>query len=352
MRALCCALLACVAPVLASASSPASLRCAAAGLSFAGTLTDHAVLQRAPQLASLFGCAGNASIVEGATVAVTFAGEEGGGGGAVNLTMPATVAGDGTWKVTLPRAFATGGLFTASLACPACPQGSWWETIHNLTFGDIFVCAGQSNMRLPILNSFTHNATVAAIAGGAYSNVRTITVPGCADDLHATGNWICPQTSQYGCPSGSAWCPLSANLGSALNNFAATCLYFGIALTDLIVAAGETPPPLGLYDISEGGSQVEHWTSWEAQTRPGACRNATCLCPWPNPGWTNCPIYEYPMNASDCGSNAIFWNSHIEPLLNLSFKGALWYQARIFCRDAAQPAELMPSLLPPTLPPP
>ena len=183
-------------------------------------------------------------------------------------------------------------------------------------------------MRLPLLNSFTHNATVAAIAGGAYSNVRVITVPGCAADLHAPGNWVCAETSQYGCPSGSAWCPLAAILGGTLSNFAATCLHFGLALTDLIAAADEAtpPPPIGLYDISEGGSQVEHWTSWEAQTRPGSCRNATCLCPWPNPGWTDCPIYEWPMNETDCGSNAIFWNSHIEPLLNMSIKGALWYQ--------------------------
>jgi hypothetical protein len=136
-----------LAASVARAASPTALRCAAAGLSFAGTLTDHAVLQRAPQLASFFGCAGNASIVAGATVLVTFAGTEGGGGGAVNLTMPATVAGDGSWKITLLRAFATGGLFAASLACADCPKGSWWETIYNLTFGDVFVCAGTYSDR-------------------------------------------------------------------------------------------------------------------------------------------------------------------------------------------------------------
>ena len=315
----------------ASAAPPTALRCASAGLSFSGIFTDNAVLQRAPQLASLYGCAGNASAVAGATVLLALQGVEGGdGGGApVNLTLPTVVAGDGSWKVTLPRAFATGGNFSASISCAACPAGSpWWQTISNVVFGDVFVCSGQSNMRLPLLNSFTHNATVAAIAGGAYSNVRVITVPGCAADLHAPGNWVCAETSQYGCPSGSAWCPLAAILGGTLSNFAATCLHFGLALTDLIAAADEAtpPPPIGLYDISEGGSQVEHWTSWEAQTRPGSCRNATCLCPWPNPGWTDCPIYEWPMNETDCGSNAIFWNSHIEPLLNMSIKGALWYQ--------------------------
>ena len=129
----------------ASPASPTALRCASAGLSFSGIFTDNAILQRAPQLASLYGCAGNASSVAGATVLLALEGTEGGGGAAVNMSLPATVTSDGSWKIVLPRAFATGGNFSATISCAACQPGSpWWETIENVTFGDIFVCACTS----------------------------------------------------------------------------------------------------------------------------------------------------------------------------------------------------------------
>ena len=139
------------APASSSSSSPTAVRCASAGLSFSGVFTHNAVLQRAPQLASLYGCAGNASLVAGATVLLTFEGTEGGGGGAVNMTLPGAVASDGSWKITLPRAFATGGTFSASIACAACRAGSpWWQEISNLTFGDVSPSkASQSQPRPP-----------------------------------------------------------------------------------------------------------------------------------------------------------------------------------------------------------
>ena len=53
-----------------------------------------------------------------------------------------SVAKDGTWKALLAPA-AAGGLYSASAACAACENTSA-TTIVNLTFGDVWVCSGQS----------------------------------------------------------------------------------------------------------------------------------------------------------------------------------------------------------------
>jgi len=74
-----------------------------------------------------------------------------------------------------------------------------------------------------------------------------------------------------------------------LDRFASTCLLFGTSLTDLFLARGEEPPPIGLIDTSQGGTSVEQWTPIETQLDTSICSNWTCECPWPNPGWQGCP---------------------------------------------------------------
>ena len=46
---------------------------------------------------------------------------------------------------------------------------------------------------------------------------------------------------------------------SRMHSFCGTCWYFGQALTDSLVAAGEPPPTLGLVCIAAVGSQIENW---------------------------------------------------------------------------------------------
>ena len=43
----------------------------------------------------------------------------------------------------------------------------------------------------------------------------------------------------------------------------------------VMIAAGETPPPLGMMSVPVGGTMVEQWTEYETQLK---CVNATCLC--------------------------------------------------------------------------
>ena len=45
-------------------------------------------------------------------------------------------------------------------------------SLKNITFGDVYVCAGQSNMQLMMDYTFEANKSVAAIKEGKYQNIR------------------------------------------------------------------------------------------------------------------------------------------------------------------------------------
>lgn len=66
---------------------------------------------------------------------------------------------------------APGGNYTITALCTGCVNVTR-VTITNVTFGDMWYCSGQSNMWLPVLNTFSRNETVAAIAAGKYTNIR------------------------------------------------------------------------------------------------------------------------------------------------------------------------------------
>ena len=76
------------------------------------------------------------------------------------------------WKALL-RPTKAGGAYTITAVCTGCAVNAT-QSISNVAFGDVWLCSGQSNMWLPVANSFSRNATVAAIVAGKYSNVRVM----------------------------------------------------------------------------------------------------------------------------------------------------------------------------------
>lgn len=129
----------------AAALAPA-LSCSNLGVCFASGLSTGAVLQRAPNRASLYGSALGAA---GAALHVTLASSD----GALSHTVNTTLSSDGTWRVLLP-AMPAGGNFSATVNCPACLQRKK-AAITDLTFGDVFYAGGQSNMWLPLWFTYT-----------------------------------------------------------------------------------------------------------------------------------------------------------------------------------------------------
>lgn len=84
--------------------------------------------------------------------------------------------GSGHWKVLLPATQA-GGDYTATASCTSGCTNSTPVGLKHLTFGDVWVCSGQSNMQLSLTTTFDRNATKRAAAAGEFDNLRIFSFP-------------------------------------------------------------------------------------------------------------------------------------------------------------------------------
>lgn len=287
-------------------------------LCFSGSFNDNGLLQRTPQRSALYGTQAPA----GVPVSLTLTSED----GTYNKTFPATSGTDGTWKVLLD-AMPTGGNYGAALSCPAC-SGPPVDPLRNLTFGDLFYCAGQSNAWLPLWFTFARNQSDHDIRSGHYDNIRFMANQQ-RDPTNLTGNWIVPDRGQRGScmdhgRGSGVWCqgkdlvdrPFRPEQGeSDLWEVPAFCWYSLAYLTDFMRAQGETPPPMGFIATPEGGTMVEQWTPYSAQLQ---CSNMTCLCSTPH-----CNSSQ-PLDPTTCWGNGGLYRANVEPYLNTTIKAVLW----------------------------
>ena len=303
-----------------SAALPPSLSCSSTGLCFASGLSSGAVLQRAPERAALFGSLLGSA---GALVTVRLASTD----GAYVRLFNASAAADLTWKVLL-EPLPAGGNYSATASClSGCSAGSTVHaTLTDLTFGDVFFCAGQSNMWLPLWFTYTRNTTLASVLAGNYSNIRLWR--GGLGKLAApshSGNWVGPAGLEPGSDGGEAltnqWrhpydvATVEIRAGEPwFWEFPATCWYTAQYLTDLL---GAEAPPLGLMTVPVGGTMVEEWTAPETQA---TCRNVTCMCM----GTPGCNPYQ-PLSANCTGNSALWWGN-TQPFVNITLRHFLFYQ--------------------------
>ncbi len=255
---------------------------------FNTTFGDHMVLQRGPSKAAVYGTLLNASgAVSGKGAGkVSIRVDEMGG---ASYTVEAVVA-DGQWKAFLKPAPA-GGNYTIYADCDGCSAGT---NISDVTFGDVWYCSGQSNMWLPLQYTFHRNQTVADIESGKYSNIRLF----CGDSQRRDFTWL---TTSLAVADGNQSVP-----SYSLFEFSAACYYFAESLTDQMVQAGETPPPLGLINTAIGGTMIE---AWSTNTTTKSCKNYTDIGP----------------------AMQGLWDTDVLPYVNMTVKGFLWYQGENNC---------------------
>jgi len=307
----------------AAADTP-SLSCGA-GLCFASGLGSGMVLQQAPARAALYGSV-PAGSPAAAAVSVSFNATDGSGFAKVYST---TAAADGTWKVLLD-ARPGGGSYAARADCASCAGGGKSSnTLTDIVFGDVFFCSGQSNMWLPLWFTFERNETTARTAAGAYDNLRLWR--GGLGKLGAptsSGNWVAPAGPEPGSDGGDAltnqWrhpkdllAPNFIRDGEPwLWEFPSTCFYAAAYLTDMMAAAGMTPPAMGLMTVPVGGTMIEEWSSPETQAK---VKNVTCMC-----SGNGCPNYD-PLGPA-CVGNSAMWFGNTQPFVNITIKMHLYYQ--------------------------
>jgi len=276
----------------------------AAEVQLAEIFADNMILQRGKPV-PVWGWA-----APGESVQVSFADQH----------LSATADGEGAWKITLhpmpandkPQALTVTGINTL--------------TVNNVLVGDVWLCAGQSNMQAWVVGADTSGLVDSA----DIPTLRVFLVDVTSTDKPrqkflqgAPGGMNEPQRdkmTQYGLK----WTPSTK---TAAPWFSAVTYSFGRALQK------ETGVPIGLITDSLGGTVAQAWTprnALESNPALGAYLN---------------DFHGAPTDARAPGS---LYNGSVAPLAPFALKGIIWYQGESNAdsfEDAARYRTLFPAMI-------
>jgi sialate O-acetylesterase len=254
---------------------------AVAAVKLPAVIGDNMVLQRGQPL-PIWGRAD-----QGEEVTVRLAGQ----------TLTTKAGADGRWQVVLqkldvgqPRTMIIHGSSGSSI------------TLTNILVGEVWICAGQSNMELGI--GACLNAT-AEIAAANYPQIRLLMMA-----PHCGG-------SQPAADVPEAWAPCTPQTVAAngCSGFSAAGYYFGRQLHQTLNV------PVGLIDTSVGGTAAELWIRQAALAANPALQ---------------------PLTQGACG---YLYQSMITPLIPYAIRGAIWYQGEANGARGYQYRTLFPALI-------
>ena len=151
-----------------------------------------------------------------------------------NKRFRTITSSEGKWKVELP-ALKSGGPFSMKIS------GNNEILINDILIGDVWFCAGQSNM---VHQMNIHDVTYAAdIANANYPEIRQFLVP-TSTSLQGPNDHL----------SGGEW---KSAIGEDVRPFSAVAYFFARKLYE------KYHVPIGLINTSVGGTPIEAWTSEE-----------------------------------------------------------------------------------------
>lgn len=254
----------------------------------------------------------------------------------------ATTAGaDGTWHVLLDAVQEHGGPHTLTV------KGKNTVTFNDVLIGEVWICAGQSNMEWAVNNS---NDSEIEKATAKFPNIRMISVPrlGTQDpQWNFNGKWAAcsPET---------------------IGNFSAVGYFFGRQLHQTLGV------PIGLVNNAWGGSLAEAWvkrekiakhptlrvihdewvkleTSYEIARAGFEKKMAEWAVAEQQAKAEGRPVPPRPQNPEDAmANNARPGNIHsgvLTPSIGYGIKGVIWYQGESNVSRAYQYRELFPFLI-------
>jgi sialate O-acetylesterase len=151
--------------------------------------------------------------------------------------------GESIWEVTLDPV-SDEGPFDIHVSQPLANGTLVTITLHDVLFGDVWVCSGQSNMEMAVIDIF--NGTEEIANAGNYSKIRLFTVARTKsaspiEELLGTFlNWSVASPKSVGGPS--------------FTYMSAVCWLYGKMIHQALGGR-----PIGLIGASWGGTTVEVW---------------------------------------------------------------------------------------------
>jgi sialate O-acetylesterase len=193
------------------------------------------VLQRAPQRAVVwgFGDPSTSTILTMDNKVYT----------TISRAEPANAEGESIWSVTLDPV-SDEGPFDIHVSQPLANGTLVTITLHDVLFGDVWICSGQSNMEMTV--SLIFNATEEIANAGNYPKIRVFTaalVPSAVPVEELLGivlNWSLASPQSVG---GKDWAYMSA-----------VCWLYGRQIHQALGGR-----PIGLVATSWGGTAIEFW---------------------------------------------------------------------------------------------
>ncbi|NXP00641.1 SIAE acetylesterase, partial [Certhia brachydactyla] len=281
---------------------------------FASYYGDHMVLQKKPSGAVVWG---HGEL--GAMVTVTLSGAS----GLIIMEKTAQVKGpSGTWTTVLDP-MDQGGPYELT-----AEQGLENVTLRDIYFGDVWLCSGQSNMVMTVLQ--VANASQELAAAARYPYVRIFAAAPARSDVELE------DLEQIDLP----WSiPTAENLGHGnFTYFSAVCWLLGRSLYEALGS------PIGLVEVAWGGTPIEAWSSRRVLQACGLLedtgREGPQISLWHDARFNLKPAlyFALPLNLALSSSTfphqhlsgpqtpSVLWNAMIHPLLNMTLRGVAWYQ--------------------------
>jgi sialate O-acetylesterase len=220
-----------------------------------------------------------------------------------------TAAADGTWHVFLDPVMEYGGPHTLTV------KGKNTVTFNDVLIGEVWVCAGQSNMQWSVNQSNDPDLEKAA---AKFPNIRLISVPQVGTQepqWNFNGKWqqCSPET---------------------VGNFSAVGYCFGRQLHQTLGV------PVGLINNAWGGSAAEAWVKREKIVAHPTLKAI-------HDRWVKLESAEKP-DVNQMKGNARPGNIHsgvLTPSIGYGIKGAIWYQGESNAGRAYQYRELFPFMI-------
>jgi sialate O-acetylesterase len=191
----------------------------------------------------------------GEEVAVIFGGNQ----------QAVTAADDRSWKVRLPAMVASSEPHTLTVK-----GATKTLTLDNILLGDVWVLGGQSNMEFPLSN--IENGQLEIVSAN-YSNIRILTVPAANGPdrnagfprLHEWSGWFGRHFRK------GDWDVCSPQIARELSAI-------GYVFARRIHMASQVP--IGIIDVSRGGTTVETWTPDSVLRKIESEQVTTLLVDW------------------------------------------------------------------------